>query len=215
MVTGHDEWDDTSRGTLRKDLAAHSERTVNGHEKIHRQPYRPMRTIPLGQPGQESGLPDDHYTVLRQSHAQRAAEMRRREELEKISTAHLHLHPVPNITPDYGPTADGRREYTLKLRQDLVHGGFHTMRATLGVDGGGEVWREAAAIKPLTSGELGYEYHNTISRFHFAFDEMIQLACCALDAHGVSWYDACRLIEQNMQQLQAQQQMPPERPEGA
>lgn len=126
-------------------------------------------------------------------------------DISKMETTTLGPKPVPNITPKRQPNEQGKRAYELQLQQDFAHGGYHAMHVVLGREGGGEVQRQEAH---LTSSPLEFHYTNTGIKFHFAFDEIVQLAACACDARGMSWSDACRWIAQIIRDLH--DQLPPE-----
>lgn len=182
------DYPDDTRGILRSDIV-----------RPHRTPTTPIRPLT---PESERGRSGDLHGGARRAPRLSLEEEERLNKIAAAGTQYLGMKPVPNITPNYGPTENGKREYELQLTQDLVHGGYHSMHAVLGCDGGGQVQREDGGVVPLTGGQRGIQYRNTISLFHFSFEEIVQLACCACDARGMSWSDACRFIEQTLQNMQ-------------
>lgn len=158
----------------------------------------------------QSDWPDDSQGVIR--HPDRAGVLRPHRmpartfapapDIADVETTRL-VRPRPSLTPTRGQREHGKQEYELELRMDLLHGGYHVMHALLGADGGGVIKREDAS---LDSSPLARKltYTNVKAEFNLAFEEAIQLACCAFDANGISPHDAGRLIEQILRDLAAQ-----------
>lgn len=188
------EGEDYSQGIRRSDIV-----------RPHRTPVEPLHAVTRRD---EPRRTDDRYSDVRHTPW---LSLEEEDRLNRISAAGTNRlpKPVPNITPNYGPVEHGKREYELQLHQDLAHGGYHTMHALLGSDGGGKVQRQDGQVAPLTAGQRGIQYKNTISLFHFSFEEIIQLACCSCDARGMSWSDACRFIEQTLRNMQDHSPEPP------
>jgi hypothetical protein len=197
MGAARDDYADNSQGIRRKDI-------VRPH-RASQDNIRPL--TPPRHPRSPDGLLDEHYTVLHEP-PRTQSEQERLDQLAKEETNWLGPRPVPNITPTRGPRVNGKQTYELKVQKDKLHPGYHTMHAILGSAGGGVIRREDGVAHPTS---MGLRYENEIAHYVLDFGEMIQAAACACDARGISWGDACRLLEQIIRDLN-QQEPPPEPP---
>jgi hypothetical protein len=189
----HHDYSDDSQGVARRIL------------RSHRPPDKP---VSMGRPAEAPKPSDDRYTPVQRIPRAPMSERARHNIIADIPTARL-AKPLDSLTPTRLPMHLGKFVYDLKMKADLLHGGFHAMRAVFGSDGGGVIRREDGVALPTGT---GLKYENEIAHYHLALAEMIQLVVCALDAHGTSPEDAGRLIEQIARDL-ASQPTPPQ--EGA
>lgn len=159
-------YDDNSQGIV---IPHH---TRHGGHRTPTGPLRPIRRMepsrPLvGHPGERRGIP-------------RAPTIREDRSAADFPTSVLQYpRPIPDCTPVVEAYLDGRWLYS--LREELRPGvaGFSEMKAELGGDGGGKVWRVWTI-----SGRHGESVAPPVP-FPMTFEEIARLYAAALHARHI------------------------------